>query len=724
MSDYKKFTGGGVYLVSTPTYLSENLYKIGRANSIKERMISLHSALPKDFFSVYGVIYPVYDSRYTSGFLNFIEQTIHKKCLSGLRKSPYREFFTLEDVNLFKECAKYLNSIGLVVEFTTDPEKLKRVRDFSLDATIYKNFKIARPRDYQIPVLRKIVAGMKRDKVGTLVLPPGYGKSYMSCFLIKSLKLKRVLVLTPYLTICDDFSEALTKCGINNTVVNGERKERFVKKDTVYVTTYQTYLQNREKINGLKLDMIIGDEAHHICADRWRDVLIIPCEYKFFITATEYVVTGFDDIGEETGVFDMTNDSFGKILYKESVEESILNNRLCDYKLFFLCADDYCDGGEDSGEDSGEEEEIEYEESEIKTEESEEEFESESENEYESENEESRERCYDSDEIKIESKSEEESESPDKEKRKEPNFVKILNKLRNTYNRKKVVLFFNRVDYSKRINDLLNSNGINSFHVDAETSKNERESIFENFRDMKNNFTVICNVRVISEGKNIPCIDCIFFVEKCESFIGFHQKMGRGLRTFSYMEGGQRVDKDFCMVIIPEYMLEPSLQIMSRYDSRTLNREMCVFQELESREEKFFIEISRLVEIKNRGGLGEYYVEKIIEFVRENDRTPSQSKNGQGQEKCLSHFLRNIRDKICYVNKSEEWTTRLSGSHILLYKYFNQKKDYEERIDTIINFVEKITVYRLEKKKMKNYSPDFWNNSKGGDILGRNEING
>jgi len=77
-------------------------------------------------------------------------------------------------------------------------------------------------------------------------------------------------------------------------------------------------------------------------------------------------------------------------------------------------------------------------------------------------------------------------------------------------------------------------------------------------------FHILCNVRCIGEGVNIPCIDTVMFMEPRESNIGVTQNIGRGLR--------KHPDKDFCMVIIVEDMIKHKfIENLLVYDRRLSN---------------------------------------------------------------------------------------------------------------------------------------------------------
>lgn len=137
----------------------------------------------------------------------------------------------------------------------------------------------------------------------------------------------------------------------------------------------------------------------------------------------------------------------------------------------------------------------------------------------------------------------------------------MINQLKNNYFRKKIIMFFNTISESVRVNEQLNELGYNSYHIDGDTNKQERRRILNSYQT--DDFSIICNVNVIAEGANIPSIDTVIFMNTRSSEIGIIQNIGRGLRT--------HICKDFCMVIVPESMLTRASNIIDNlaiYDER------------------------------------------------------------------------------------------------------------------------------------------------------------
>lgn len=501
-------TGGGVYIFLYPqeslvyegkTYLHTR--KVGKANNISRRLKQLSTSYICDIKSSF-VIYPTDENYYTGGYLLFIEKQIHK-LIADKRINPNREFFTIEHIedtielilNYFKDTVK----IPIAVASSSDDLKdvFERRKDIAEDYyNPPKELDIYKPKDDQKSILDKMWDHYEDKERGKLILPPGYGKSYIASFHIRESNYEKVLVLTPQKSICEDFKTALDKCGIIGAVIVNSTTDHTYDNPFV-VTTYASYLLNSEYINKIDYDLIIYDEAHHLCVldtdtKNFRSSLD-ACGRKLFLTATEKI---FDD--DES--FDMSDEkSFGETIHKVDLESAILSGMLCDYKL-------YTGNWNDN------------------------------------------------------------------------NICETMTKLRDVYDRKKVILFFNTLACSEAHVQVLKDGGFNVSHIDGKTTMKDRRMIINEFEDNSNTMQIICNVNIIAEGVNIPCIDTIMFMETRNSSIGVIQNIGRGLRLHP--------SKDFCMVLMSPSMFKSRkvLNAIRSHDSRITKPSMTIVTDEKDRQ--------------------------------------------------------------------------------------------------------------------------------------------
>jgi len=120
--------------------------------------------------------------------------------------------------------------------------------------------------------------------------------------------------------------------------------------------------------------------------------------------------------------------------------------------------------------------------------------------------------------------------------------ITLINKLKDDYNRKRIVLFFNSIDSSKQFCEQLIEEKINCEHIDGNMNLKEKNRIIDWFSQDDEQFKILCNVSIINEGISICCIDCIVFMEARYSRIGLYQNIGRSLRLYK--------NKDISMIVL------------------------------------------------------------------------------------------------------------------------------------------------------------------------------
>lgn len=104
---------------------------------------------------------------------------------------------------------------------------------------------------------------------------------------------------------------------------------------------------------------------------------------------------------------------------------------------------------------------------------------------------------------------------------------------------KKTIVFAPTVNISKYIVETFLRNGIEARHLDAETPKPERDQAIKDYASGK--ITVLSNVRLFTEGFDVPSIECVMLTRPTKSLALYLQMVGRALRP---QEG-----KDFAIIL-------------------------------------------------------------------------------------------------------------------------------------------------------------------------------
>jgi superfamily II DNA or RNA helicase len=172
-------------------------------------------------------------------------------------------------------------------------------------------------------------------------------------------------------------------------------------------------------------------------------------------------------------------------------------------------------------------------------------------------------------------------------------------------------MFFNTINKADAIRQTLQELKFPVNMIIAETDSTTRRGIIGAFSAAE--FSILINVNCISEGVNIPCIDTVIFMEPRGSNIGVIQNVGRGLRLHK--------DKDFCMVLVDEQMLEQKfIENLYVYDQR-LNQpaNMIITEKTTSipkeKEIKYSVEgIAKLIEIYDSKNRTQNFINRLKSF--------------------------------------------------------------------------------------------------------------
>lgn len=92
----------------------------------------------------------------------------------------------------------------------------------------------------------------------------------------------------------------------------------------------------------------------------------------------------------------------------------------------------------------------------------------------------------------------------------------------------KTVCFAINVQHSRNIVDNYRAHGISAAHVDGTTPSHERDAILRDFANGR--FMILSNVGIVTEGFDVPAIECVQLVRPTKSLALYLQMVGRGLR--------------------------------------------------------------------------------------------------------------------------------------------------------------------------------------------------
>ncbi|KAG5437609.1 hypothetical protein PCANB_000646 [Pneumocystis canis] len=110
------------------------------------------------------------------------------------------------------------------------------------------------------------------------------------------------------------------------------------------------------------------------------------------------------------------------------------------------------------------------------------------------------------------------------------NDVCVRTWIKKAQSRKSTLVFCASISQCLDMENTFRSYGIDARIITSKTSKLERQKLIENFQ--KQEYPVLVNCGILTEGTDIPNIDCILLARPTKSHNLFVQMIGRGMRLF------------------------------------------------------------------------------------------------------------------------------------------------------------------------------------------------
>ena len=387
-----------------------------------------------------------------------------------------------------------------------------------------KRFK---PRPYQRQAIKDVVKGFRTHDRGQLILPCGAGKTLTALWLKERLGAKRTLVLAPSLALFRQIRSewaAQQKERLPYLCVCSEKDIDKDKRDTIvthtfevpgHVTTqpdeiaefaskyrelvvYSTYQSLQAVVDaGVKFDLAICDEAHKTATARHNEFALVHDDAlrvakRLYMTATPRVLSpqAKGKLGEDPFevVADMSDEeTFGPEFHRMSFADAIEQGILADYKIVVVGVSDR--------------------------------------------------------EVHrhIEQRTYLEDASAD-----QVATSLALEKVMKKHGLAHGLTFHSNVKRAKLFTGLHGKRTRKTVveHVNGSMSTNDRLVLLDEFKEAPR--AVMTNARCLTEGVDVPAIDCVAFVDPKHSNIDIVQAAGRALRL-----GGD--DKDHGVILIPVF---------------------------------------------------------------------------------------------------------------------------------------------------------------------------
>jgi hypothetical protein len=395
------------------------------------------------------------------------------------------------------------------------------------------------PRPHQVKAINDTVKYFKTKERGKVIMPCGTGKSLTAFWIANELKAKSILIAVPslallqqtlkvwtreyliagikpdWLCVCsdqtvsddqDDFVSNIYELGIDVTTDKNEIRKFLKSKSNnkVVFTTYQSGKVTAQGAKGFTFDLGIMDEAHKTVGLGTKPMahLIhqknIKIKHRLFMTATERLFRGDK---EEYLSMDDPRD-YGDLIYQLSFKEAIEAKPpiISDYKIITLG----------------------IKEPEIQA-------------------------------IYKDNKFIQIKKETDDIKAREFAIALALRKAIKKHKIKNAISFHSsirRANNFKAQQELISKvypeyGNLKAFHVSGDMPTNQRSSQMREFAESKGLMT---NARCLTEGVDLPAIDCVVFTDPKKSKVDIVQAAGRALR----LSPGKKFGYILIPLIIPE----------------------------------------------------------------------------------------------------------------------------------------------------------------------------
>ncbi len=409
------------------------------------------------------------------------------------------------------------------------------------------------PRDHQKVAIRKAkkhFIASKEDR-GRLIMPCASGKSLTAYWIAKKLKAKSVIVAVPSLSlikqsvkdwtreytadkfqpdwicICsdksagklddenDDFVKDIYDLGLPVTtdrdLISAFLKEQSKSPKVIFITYKSSPILAEEAKNvGCSIDFCIFDEAHKTAGRKNKrstallDQENINIKKRLFMTATERILSGS---GKNEKAYSMNDKSvYGENFHTLTFKDAINQGIICDYKIITMAVS---------------KPEIDA--------------------------------LIDQHKYVI-------NEDGGKELLDAAGLAAgiALDKIIKSYGAKHVISFHRSIDLAKHFNnqqallselDIVDSD-VKYSHISSELTTGERSQVMLDFVEADK--SVMTNAKCLTEGIDIPAIDCILFASPKQSIVDIVQAAGRAMRPDN--DNGKEFGYILIPIVVPDNM--------------------------------------------------------------------------------------------------------------------------------------------------------------------------
>ncbi len=439
-----------------------------------------------------------------------------------------------------------VTEIGLDKWLEISEAEWKRLRDYCKSKKLLPPKKRI-PRKHQKVAINDALKYFAENgnSRGKLIMPCGTGKSLTAFWIAQTLKAKEIIVSVPslalirqgladwtaeylandikpdWIAICSDDTvgdttdadstvASIYDTGIPTTTNINEIQKFLQKKSKLPKVVFVTYQSSQKLCEASKktkkiFDLLICDEAHKTVGfnNSFSKILFdknIVVKKRIFMTATERVIRSNGKLQDEFISMDNPK-SYGEVFHQLSFRDAIKQKIICDYKIVTLAVTEK--------------------------------------------------------EAKIlinENPALSVSVGKDKIETDAHNIsvgIALL-KVFEKYNITHAITFHNSIKrslfFSSQQKEFLKKTGIVNYQVSSKNSAGQRADVLRSYANEKK--SIISNARCLTEGVDIPSIDCVVFADPKKSVVDIVQAAGRAMRQSK--KTGKKIGYVLLPLIVPE----------------------------------------------------------------------------------------------------------------------------------------------------------------------------
>lgn len=342
---------GFIYIRENEYWSFYDAYKLGKTLNIVDREVTyITSEIQRgSYLKVIEIDSAILDEIETKLQTYFNELGLHVKFNSGT------EFYKKEIVN---HIFPYLDEMNVNYKILSEDEinnLIRKIRIYENRIVIEddEDYEITyNERKYQQEIIQKSCEYFMKNDKGLLVIPCGVGKTLISLWITKRLKLNKIIIGVPNKLLLRQWKNIVTILFKNHPycIISGGTNindvETFMKKNLkkcIIITTYSS----SHKISTLSkklhyiFEMKINDEVHHLTTNnmelenttkKYIEMLKISSKKQISLTATLKHIQNNDDNGDNV-ISNDDKDHFGEVIDKKCLLWAINENIICDYVI-------------------------------------------------------------------------------------------------------------------------------------------------------------------------------------------------------------------------------------------------------------------------------------------------------------------------------------------------------------------------------------------------------